>query len=210
MASKLALYSAALRHIGERKLASLSENREPRRVLDDCYDQVVAECLEAGQWNFAMRTVQVDSSASLTPAFGYAYGFDKPEDWVRTAGISSSELFHPTLLRFLDETDYWMADVDPIFVRFVSNDTEFGMDLGRWPPGFTRFVELSLAAAICERLTQNASKGEILRRDAKIAERKAKSTDAMNGATPRFMPRGTWVLSRFGGVGARGRRYDRG
>ena len=184
-ATKLALYSAALRHIGERKLASLSENREPRRVLDDAYDQVVAECLEAGQWHFAIRTVKIDSSPSLTPAFGWSYGFDKPEDWVRTAGISSTEKFDPPLSRFIDETDYWMADVDPIYVRFVSKDTEFGMDLGRWPPGFTRFVELSLALAVCERLTQNGAKGETLARDLKRAKRDALGKDAMNGATPR-------------------------
>jgi hypothetical protein len=37
-ASKLKLYNDALGILGERRLASLTENREPRRVLDEVWD----------------------------------------------------------------------------------------------------------------------------------------------------------------------------
>ena len=37
MATKLGLYNRALRVLGETKLSSLSEAREPRYILDDIY-----------------------------------------------------------------------------------------------------------------------------------------------------------------------------
>ena len=82
-ASQLGLYNAALgRHLGERTLASLTENREPRRALDAVYSEVLDECLEAGYWKHARRTVQLTASNSMTPQFGYNYAFDVPADSV--------------------------------------------------------------------------------------------------------------------------------
>lgn len=211
MATKLGVYQAALIALGERQLASLTEAREPRRVLDGNYDQAVAECLEAGQWLFALRTVSLDSDPSITPTFGYAYGFTKPTDWVRTAGIASDETFSAPLVRFIDETDYWQADIDPIYVRYVSNDATFGMDLSRWPASFTRYVSHYLAQLSCERITQNASKMDRLERlTVPRARANALNNDAMNAPT-RFLPAGRLVHSRGGGrSGLNGRSYDRG
>ena len=38
MITRLQLYNSALLLLGERNLASLSENREPRRLLDHVWD----------------------------------------------------------------------------------------------------------------------------------------------------------------------------
>lgn len=207
--SKLALYNGALHLLGERKLASLSEAREPRRVLDDRYDMAVAEALEAGQWHFAMRSVRLDSAPDIDVAFGWQFGFTKPTDWVRTAAISASETFEPPLIRFVDEGDTWLADTDPIYVKYVSSGLEFGMDLARWPASFARYVEAQLALLVCERLTQNQSKEDRLERlVVPRARRNALNKDAMSGPTPKFMPTGRLVASR--GNGGIGRRYDRG
>ena len=47
MTDKLTVYNETLGLLGERKLASLTEQREPRRVLDGFWDQTVAYCLDA-------------------------------------------------------------------------------------------------------------------------------------------------------------------
>ena len=61
MASKLILYNDALLLAGERSLANLSEDTEPRRLLDQVWNNGgVNLCLEEAQWEFAMRTVRVD------------------------------------------------------------------------------------------------------------------------------------------------------
>jgi hypothetical protein len=198
MPSKLSLYNGALRELGEGKLASLTENREPRRVLDSMWDDdAIKTCLAAGQWNFATNSIELSYSPSVTPAFGYTYAFDKPDAWVRTVAVCEDERFGSPLLRYQDEGDYWYSDLQTIYVRYVDSGTSFGLDYAKWPPNFTRYVESWLAARICMPLTQNQGKRDGLERDAEVWLVKAKSTDAMDEAT-RFMPEGSWSRARRG------------
>lgn len=196
MPSKLSLYNGALREVGERKLASLTENREPRRVLDSIWDaDALVTCLSSGQWNFAMRSVRLDYSPSVEPDFGYRRAFNKPEDWVRTCGVCEDEYFRSPLLHYNDEAGYWFCELDTIYVRYVSS--EYGADYSKWPPNFTRYVESWLAARACMSLTQNQSKRDGLERDAEVWLVKAKSTDAMDEATAQ-LPAGSWSRARGG------------
>jgi hypothetical protein len=206
MVGKLSLYNGALRVLGERALASLTESRESRRALDEAYDSTLAFCLEQGQWNFAIRSIEAIPTPNIAPAFGYANAFTKPEDWVRTVGLTTDDLFRVPLLEYTDERGYWYADQDVIYVRYVSNSIDYGMDLSRWPASFQRYVELSLANDVCERLTQNASKKESLERDLRRAAVNARNKDAMNEASIRPPP-GSWITARW--AGGNGRRYDR-
>ena len=206
MATELGVKNAALREIGERNLTSLTEAVEARYVIDDVYDIVLADCLDAGLWNFAVREVQLDSDTGIDPGFGYNHVFAKPSDWVRTVALSADESRQIALEQYSDRVTNWSADVDPIYVDYVSNGASYGLSLTNWPRPFTRYVELALAERICERLTQNASKAEIIKRDKKEALLLAKSHDAMNEAQPRYAPMGSWNSARTGG----GSRRDRG
>lgn len=204
--SKLSVYQGACLALGERRLLSPTENRESRRALDDIWARDgVGSCLQMGLWNFAMRTIQYDYSPSVEPDFGYQRAFDKPTDWVRTAALCEDEFFKVPLLRYVDEAAYWYADLDTIYVRYVSNDTSYGFDYSKWPQNFTRFVELYFAWSVCERVTGSAEKKRDLERDMEIAKRQAKSTDAMDEATA-FPPPGSWVRARQG----KGRDLERG
>lgn len=198
MADKLRIYNASLLLLGERRLASLTEAREPRRVLDDVYSDALLYCLEQGQWNFAMRSVQVESDAAVDPAFGFTYAFEKPDDWIRTCGLSASETFSLPLMRYLDEAGYWYSDVAPVYVRYVSSDTNYGADLSLWPMTFTRFFEAHLAFLASERITQAQSKTEGLMKIERVRKSDALSKDAMNEPTA-FPPRGSWASAVLGG-----------
>lgn len=205
MATKLGIYNQALRLIGERSLASLTEAREPRRVVDEIWDESVNYCLEQGFFNFSIRSQEASASLTVEPAFGYTYAFEKPDDWIRTAAVSADPNFHMPLQDYNDEAQYWLANVDPLFVRYVSNDAAFGLDLTAWPETFTKYVATHIAAEICERLTQNASKHEELRRLEKMRRVDARSKDAMADPVGRPPP-GSWVRSRGG---RHARRHDR-
>jgi hypothetical protein len=201
MATQLGLYNAALTEIGDRALASVFEAVEARRVIDLCYSDVIAECLEAGSWNFASRTIKADADTSVMPNFGYRYVFAKPADWVRTFGLSLEESLSVPLTQYYDDVNYWSANATPIYVRYVSDDPAWGLDLALWPRGFARYVELELAFRICERLSQNATKKELIGRDRDRARRIALNRDAMNEAQPKFTPPGTWTAARGGVLG---------
>lgn len=198
MADKLAVYRNALLFIDERKIASLSEAREPRRALDDAWDNTVDYCLSQGIWNFAIRTVQMDSSASVTPTFGYSYAFVKPSDIVRLYQMGSEDTFAVPFDDFRDEAGYWYCNIDPMFARYVSNDTAYGMDVSLWSPAFVEYVACRLAWRTCGRITGSDAKVEALKKEEKRLKQDAASKDAMDEG-PIRPPRGTWVRSRASG-----------
>ena len=207
MATQLGLYNAALIEIGDKPLASLTEAGEPRRILDQVYSDVVADCLEEASWNFAIKTIQSVSDTGIEPSFGLTEVFAKPSDWVRTHAVSADDRFSAPLLDYVDDVNYWSSDTSPIYVRYVSNDASFGLDLTKWPRTFTRYVELALAHRILPRLSQSRSDKERIDRDMRRAKRNAMNKDVMNEAQPKFAPSGSWTTARGGGPsGDRGSR----
>ena len=208
-ATQLGLYNEALRLLGERKLLSLSENREPRRVLDDIWnDGAINYCLEQGLWNFAMRAVMIDKSTTTIPAFGYVNAFDKPSDHIRTAGVAEDEYFNTPLTAVLEEVGFWFADIDPIYVRYISNDEDYGNDLNRWPQTFSKYVATYLAAEASLSITQDPAKRQEVQGLMMFRLRDAKSKDAMADSTA-FPPQGGWTRARGGNNSSKRDRGNR-
>jgi len=202
--TQLSLYNDALRLIGERTLTSLAENREPRRVLDSIWDGGALDyCLEQGLWNFAMRAVSITAS-DTEPEFGYINAFDKPNDHIRTAGIAEDEYFNVPLTRVMEEVGFWFADIEPIYVRYVSKDDAYGYDFTRWPQTFAKYVAAYLASEAVLSITQSDEKLRVILAIADTRLRDARSKDAMSEATA-FLPQGGWTAARGGGGGRRDR-----
>lgn len=207
MTTKLQLYNGALALIGDRLLGSLTENRESRRSLDLVYDDDgVKACLEAGQWYFAMRSQKITYDPSISPTWGFRRVFDVPSDHVRTCALCSDENFNVPVINYREEANFWYADLDIIFVRFVSQDTSYGLDLSLWPPSFVDFVKAHFASRISPTVTASdgTKKDSITYRG--MVLKHAKSLAAMADGTT-FPARGSWTTARSGN--ARGWR-DRG
>lgn len=207
MTDKLSLYNGALEVLGETKLASLTENREPRHKLDSIWDrEAIKRVLQKGQWNFATRSIQPAIASSVTPAFGYTNAFEKPTDFIRTTGVCSDEYFRVPLTEYTDETNYWFADLDVIYCRYVSNDNQYGGDYSIWPPNFTEYVEVWLAYKLAPRLIGVDYSQESLKSRLSDALKEAKATDAMEQAAG-IRPQGSWSSARNGRrAGDRGSR----
>lgn len=210
MTSRLSLYNDALLMAGERALASLTENVEPRLLLDQVWDNGgVDACLEEGQWMFAMRTVQIDYDPGMEPDFGYQRAFDKPEDWILTSAFCSDEFFKVPVLRYVDEAGFWFSDLDTIYVRYVSNDSSYGTDLSLWPQSFEEFVAAHFASKIILKITNDESRRRLFHNpeNPKHSIRgrallNAKSRCAMASPTS-MLAQGMWSKSRTRGVNRR-------
>jgi hypothetical protein len=128
---------------------------------------------------------------------------------VSTSGVFRDGDLVTPLLQYRDEAGYWYADVDLIYVRYVSDHANFGMDLSRWPSSFVDYVKAYFAGRIIHKLPGAASdrreflhgppgrpdKGHIAQ-----ALMLAKNKDAM--AIPSRNPQsGTWARARHAGVG---------
>jgi hypothetical protein len=192
--TQLVLYNKSLQYLGGRKLASLSEEREARRYLDDCYIDTLLMCLRAGQWNFAMRAIQIDNTGAITPAFGYESAFEKPCDWIRTSCISTSETFDPPLRQYQDQEGYWLANATTLYVRYVSKD--IGLNLAAWPIDYAEYVGVALASRIAFRITQKDDLVEKIEAKEQKFFRRAAANDAMDQA-PAVWPLGTWTTNRI-------------
>lgn len=205
MPSQLNVYNDALRLVGERQLVALNENREPRRLLDAVWDGAVEYCLEQGQWNFAIRSQQLDYSPSVEPPFGYRRAYDKPNDWIRTVAVASDPYFNAPLIQYTDEASFWFCDLDEIFIRYVSSDESYGKDTSLWPQTFRQFVAAYLAWQIAPRI-KNDIDVDKLEKQYRMKKSDALAKDAMQEAT-KPVPDGCWVRSRRGGYSVD--RYNR-
>lgn len=202
MTDKLGIYNGALRILKERRLASLGEAREPRRLLDDAWgdgatEGVVKYCLQMGQWTFATRTAEIEHSPSVEPPFGYRHAFDQPTDMVRVTGLYTDPQCTNPLMHYIDERHYWYADLATLYVSYVSNHADYGADLSLWPESFVRLVEAGLAREIAGNLTQGETRIQAAEMAWRAAKAEAHSLDAMNKPA-RFLPAGSWSRARGG------------
>lgn len=212
MTSALTLANGALRLLKDSRPLTQSEydngTRPVGRVIKSAVDGgAFRYCLEEGLWKFATRSVMLDSAPSLEDATeGFTYIFTKPDDYVRTAGIYSASTMTPNdaLRDYRDEAGYWFANIDPIYVAYISDDEQYGMDYSLWPQSFVKFVESHLA---CEVAGAVSGDDKELRRLRKTLLGEALGKDAMAMPSKAF-PAGGWVRSRFGG-GTRENYYRR-
>ena len=201
MATKLGLYRSAVLLIKQNAIGLATTDDDAFvNTLDLVYDSALRFALAAGDWNQATRTVSIEASEDVEPAFGYSFAIPKPDDYAgRIVAISGNELFDPPLDRYDEEggmEGYIFCDVDPLYLRYVSNGVEFGLNLSTWLPSFERYFEYELAWRICGTLTNmSGSEKDEFRKEYKRALRDAKSKDARNqGAT--MLPQGRLVQAR--------------
>lgn len=200
-ATKLSLVNGALRLLKTRKLTAselATNGREPARAANDAWDaDFVRGCLEQGNWRFAIRSRQIVADPGIDPQFddgGYRYAFQKDTDWLRTAGVFVDADMQMPYHEYHDEAGYLFANVDTLYVRYVSDDADFGGDMSRWPRSFQEYVEAKLASEIAGPMTQGGQDTRDLA-DARLKDAQAK--DVINEPTRRPQP-SSWVRARFG------------
>lgn len=207
--TQLQLYNDALQMCEERPLASLTENRKPRYELDRVWlAGGVNDCLEESDWDFARRTIMATYDPSIQPDFGYLHAFQKPEDWLRTSAVSDDPYFENGLTRYQDEAGYWWADLQSIYIKYISSDPNYGGNLGLWTGAFKQFAASHFASKIVGTLTHDKS---IIQKVMGMREGllgSSRSKDAMN-EPPGFFSAGQWSRARRGTYFGRPNRTGR-
>ncbi len=194
-ASVLGTYNKALRHLEERPLLSLTEKREPRYLLDAEWSDAVATVLQSGYWKFGMRMVLANPDTTSSLNFGRKYSYLKPSDWVRTYQVSPDDRFYRLDREYIDGNGSWFSDLPYFYVRYVSNDPNFGMNMSLWGQAFTEYLGGYLAWCICPRIKQALDKKQDIEKTLKRLKAEAMAIDAMD-APPGKIPWGSWVTSR--------------
>ena len=205
--TQLTLYNGALFLLEQPELADVDENKEARHVLDHFYEDkdAIEDCLEMGNWNFATRTAKLTFNSDVEPDFGLQRAFTKPTDWVKTVEVSADEYFTSPMTdsEWKDEQSYFFAEVDEIYIRYVSDDSSYGKDFSLWPKSFESLVEHFLAHKISPRVNSKMSKD--IEKKFKDAAKNARSKDALQEGV-KFPPQTGWQGARRGAGHGGGRR----
>lgn len=199
MASKLGLYNAALRLLGDAPLAALTDEVESRRLLDSVYDDAIKWCLEQGLFAFSLRSVRMSPDPNFTPLFNGPHVYLRPTDYLRTAGIWANATESIPLVAYIWEGTHLIANINQVYLRYVSSGTKYGFNLGAWTASFQSFVEAHLAMEICPRLTDSAAKFKMLHDLRHERMRDANNRNSMDNPA-RFIPPGQWAVARFTGT----------
>ena len=186
MATKLIVYRGAMRILKQATSATFAVTDDEffRYELDAEYSRAIAFMLEAGKWNFAARTREIDASVDVEPDFGHTHAFERPDDYAgRIIKISPNEMLYPVFgaNEYVAEGEYWYASIDPIYVSYVSNGSSYGGDLSLWPESFTTAFEHELAYRVAGTVTSiSANEKADLGRLKKKTLTNARSLDASN------------------------------
>jgi len=208
---RLGLYNVALAAIGERSLDSLTEEGEPRRELDAIWARgngALRFFLEQGRWKFALRSQQLDASVTIDPAFGFTYAFELGTDFVHLDMLSADERFTEPLVHYEFEGGVIYCDVTPLYIRFISDDADYGADYAAWPETFTLWAGHWMATQLGPRIKSDVVMEALEKRAHRLLV-DARSKDAVQSPT-RFPPMGNWASARFDYRYSRRDRGNRG
>lgn len=201
MTTQLAQYQKALRAIGDQRLNSLTENVAPRRTLDDVWPDSIAYMLKQAGWKFALRYAELTVNVDITPAWGTRVPFAQPDDYAgRLTNIASDPDFLNELIGFEEHDGQWWTggQYQFLYVSYVSNAVDKGLNLGAWPVDFANAHALYMAWESGLQITKSGTTRQSLFQDYEIAINRSKGLDAINNSVKR-KPQGSWVRSRFAG-----------
>lgn len=199
-ASWLQIYNDACTCMGLPRLISVNDDSQRRVEIDSALNQgAVVGLVEKYQWSWANTSRQIDYDPDVETEWGYRYGFQKPTDMERLAGVFTDEgLYHP-LKQYSDEGDYLFTDLTTIYLQYVSNSMLNNPAL--WPQYFREMVAAYLATRVAVAAGGSA---ELAAHWWTTRELDAKNTDAMV-SPPRVLANGSWVSARNSGRSSYGR-----
>lgn len=153
---KVGLYNDALILLGERRLSSISEAREPRYNLDAIWDLgAVDYCLSVVRPKFAIATKKITSYTTDTD-HGYTNIFSLPSDFLSLVDVyADATLDQPISRRFIDSTSI-CVNYATIYVRYNADNTfaiPSGTNFAILSPEFVRVLTAYLAREYAMRVS---------------------------------------------------------
>lgn len=196
MVTKLELYNKALTHLGPTRLLADNENRPDRHELDAVYQGTLKAMLERGLWYFALRSSMLLPDNDVEPRFGRQCAYRLPEDYVRLRAICVDERQEIEDRSFRRERDVIYSDQSRLFMSYVSDDVNYGRNLG----AFTELFAEAMAAELAYQSGLPITKDRGTKNDLLIIKKQAlfdaKRLEAVDERV-KFRPVGSWATSRI-------------
>lgn len=154
MATELGVKNAALRHLGQPALATLTDDIESRYVLDGVWDDAIVFVLRQAPWRFALKTAaQTGATSSLI--VGYTHSVARPADWLRTHSIYKLVGAKEYPIDFKEHALRWFTNGASFNARFVSTDYNTPSS---WTEQFAKALSAYVAFLSCDKITGDPSR----------------------------------------------------
>lgn len=155
MTTAVKIASNALLRLGADPINSFDEadntgsNIERARLAVNLWPTVRRKVLRSSTWNCAIKRVMLSPDATA-PAFGFAYRFQKPADWLRNVDVGLYEGEH---VIYRSEGNYYLCDEALFGLTYVfDNDNPATYDASLFS-----VMEAAMAVAMAYPVTKSTS-----------------------------------------------------
>lgn len=178
MATAVSICSNGLLRLGADPISSFDEadltgsNIERARLAANLWPTVRQSVLRSHPWNCAIARALLSPDA-VAPAFGYAYRFLLPPDWLRTLQVGTDA---DSLIDFQPEGRYLLCDESSLPLVYVFDN----VNPGSWDSLLVEAFELAMATAMAYPVTKSAAAMQGYSEMATASFKKARSTDGQD------------------------------
>jgi len=138
----------------EKQISSISPPDNGSTTALKCslaYENTRRQVLRDHPWNFASNRKTISAEAAA-PAFGWAYAYKVPNDFVRLNGLGQdTDNPWPSNMYEFENNQVLTDEAAPLYMRYVSNFE----DVSKMPADFIHAFALKLGANTCYGITGN-------------------------------------------------------
>ena len=197
MVSRISVYNLVAGMLGESPvlvMPTAQDDTPIARAIDRYWDSARGAALRANTWRFARTRAQLPA-LSTPPAFGFAFAFNLPSDFVRIVelGIPSASGWAIALDRFEREGMQILADYAPLNLVYIRDMPE----PETWDGDFELGFAMMFASMAAYDITGDMSLGQALRQDFEKQFADAQVADGNDGP-PLTFEEDNWLTARWG------------
>lgn len=201
MASEVGIVNVALRMLGAKRIAALTDDNENAKRANDVYEPLRDYLMRAHVWNFGVKRRKLGQLSSA-PTYEFDYAYQLPSDWLRTVEVhDNSAGTHQAIYRI--EGTSVLSDAPDIWMMYVWRVT----DPNQMTADFRQALSCLIARDIAVAVTNSRTMREDMEREYKSAFRRARSADSIEDF-PASFPEGSWSMARQGRTPVFGSEVD--
>ena len=189
MASEIGICNSALTKIGAARIVALDEGSRNANACAELYPKLRDDLLRSHIWNFATVRLKLGRLAS-TPAFGFAYEYQLPVDWLRTISVHNNDS-GSGFVEYRVEGRRLRCSAEDVYLRYIRIVT----DANEMPADFREALAAMLARDLAIPIAQSNALREVMGEAFRDELARAKSADALED-WPEALPEGSWVTVR--------------
>ena len=185
--SEVAICNQGLGWLGASLITSFDDTTKEANLCQANYDYLRDVVLEAADWSFALKRVQLSQAGDADKVIGYGQAYQVPSDCLRVIQASPNTDFDttdPVLWEYEDRKV--LTDEGTIYIKYVARIE----DPVRYSPGFVNALAYRIASELAIPITRSRALQEQMFTLYEMRKDEAMGMDGKQGRTRRIQS--TW------------------